>query len=149
MHAVRPAGDISTPDDRWGWHELPERPAVSMRRHRRIDVLPDGDVLRVNVFFRDSCWDPDGSEMVIHEYTVDADVDAASGTLASVTATPSVLPFPECPWAAPHASQLVGLPVSTFRTGVQETLTELECCTHLNDMLRGLAEVHSLAARIN
>ena len=50
MHTVRPAGDISTPDDRWGWHELPERPAVSMRRHRRIDVLPDGDVLRVNTF---------------------------------------------------------------------------------------------------
>jgi hypothetical protein len=147
-HALRPAGDISTPGDPWGWHELPQHPPMAMRRHRRIDVLPDGDVLHVNAFFRDSGWDPDGSENVVHEYTVDADVDAASGTLAAVTATPRVLPFPECPWAAPHASQLVGLPVGTFRTGVQETLRELECCTHLNDMLRCLAEVPALAAAV-
>jgi hypothetical protein len=148
MHAVRPAGDISTPDDPWGWHELPERPPVSMRRHRRIDVVPESSVLHVDAFFRDSCWDREGAEMALHEYTVRADVDAASGTLAAVTATPSVLPFPECPWAAPHVTKLVGLPVSTFRTGVQETLTELECCTHLNDMLRCLAEVGALASRI-
>jgi hypothetical protein len=147
-HALRPAGDISTPADSWGWHEWPEHPPMAMRRHRRIDVIPDGDLLRVNAFFRDSGWDPDGSENVVHEYTVDAEVDERSGALVAVAATPSVLPFPECPWAAPHASQLVGLPVRTFRTGVQETLTELECCTHLNDMLRCLAEVPALAATI-
>ena len=63
-------------------------------------------------------------------------------------ATPRVLPFPECPWAAHHTSQLVGHPVRTFRTDVQETLTEMECCTHLNDMLRCLAEVPALAAAL-
>jgi hypothetical protein len=41
---------------------------------------------------------------------------------------------------------MVGRPVRTFRTEVQTTLTELQACTHLNDMLRCLAEVPALAA---
>ena len=41
---------------------------------------------------------------------------------------------------------VTGMPVSRFRTSVQETLTELRACTHLNDMLRGIAEVPALAA---
>jgi hypothetical protein len=147
-HAIRVAGDISTPDDPWGWHELPERPPVCMRRHRRIDVRREDDVLVVDAFFRDSCWEPDGTEMALHEYTVAAEVDTSSLALVAASARPHVLPFPECPWAAPHVTQLVGLPVLTFRTDVQETLTELECCTHLNDMLRCLAEVPALAAAV-
>jgi pimeloyl-ACP methyl ester carboxylesterase len=147
-HDIQPAGDISTPDDPWGWHEWPERPPVCMRRHRRIDLRPENGELLVDAFFRDSCWEPDGSEIVLHEYTVEARVDAASGTLVDVRATPRVLPFPECPWAAHHTSQLVGHPVRTFRTDVQETLTEMECCTHLNDMLRCLAEVPILATQL-
>ncbi len=35
-----------------------------------------------------------------------------------------------------------------FRTDVQTTLTELQACTHLNDMLRCLTEVPALAAVI-
>ncbi|GMU77456.1 MAG: hypothetical protein AMXMBFR46_02560 [Acidimicrobiia bacterium] len=148
MHNVRPAGDISTPDDPWGWHALPERPEVAMRRHRRIDVWRDGDDIVVDELFRDSAWEPDGSEIVLHEYEVAARVDAASATLASVTATPRVLPFPECPWVAPNVAWLAGHPVRAFRTDVQQTLTELDCCTHLNDMLRCLAEVPVLAAAL-
>lgn len=144
-HAVRPAGDISTPDDPWGWHEWPETPPVCMRRHRRVDVRPDGDSLFVDAFFRDSCWEPDGSELALHEYTVTAEVNRADHTLISVQATPRVLPFPECQWAAPNVGLLTGMPVEGFRTSVQETLTELQCCTHLNDMLRCLAEVPPLA----
>jgi hypothetical protein len=144
-HAMRLAGDISTPDDPWGWHVWPETPPVCMRRHRRIDVRSDGDSLFVDAFFRDSCWEPDGTEMALHEYTVQAEIDAAAHTVISVTAVPRVLPFPECQWAAPHTSLLVGLPVDGFRTRVQETLTELQCCTHLNDMLRCLAEVPPLS----
>jgi hypothetical protein len=144
-HSIRPAGDISTPDDPWGWHEMPERPPVCMRRHRRIDVRPQGDALIVDAFFRDSCWEPDGSEMALHEYTVDAVVDASALTLRAVEAKPRVLPFPECRWAAPHVDLLIGMHVAGFRSSVQETLTELQCCTHLNDMLRCLAEVPPLA----
>jgi hypothetical protein len=40
------------------------------------------------------------------------------------------------------------MPVDGFRTSVQETLRELEACTHLNDMLRCLGEVPALAGII-
>jgi Protein of unknown function (DUF2889) len=146
--AVRRAGDLGTAADPWGWHEFPEHPPVCMRRHRRVDVRPDGDILVVEAFFRDSFWNPDGTEMAMHEYTVDAEVDAEMLTLRSVHAHPRVLPFPECQWAAPHVDLLIGLEVTSFRTEVQSTLFELKCCTHLNDMLRGLAEVPSLVAEL-
>ena len=44
-----------------------------------------------------------------------------------------------------HVGMLEGKHVTTFRTSVQETLTELQCCTHVNDTLRCLAEVPALA----
>jgi hypothetical protein len=147
-HAVRLAGDISERDDPLAWHEFPERPEVCMRRHRRVDVWCDGDSLFVDAFFRDSCWEPEGTELALHEYSVDAEVDAATHTLREVHAQPHVLPFPECQWAAPHVNLLVGMPVAGFRASVQETLAELQCCTHLNDMLRCLAEVPSLATAL-
>ncbi len=142
---VTSAGDITTPRDPHGWHEFPADPEVGMRRHRRIDLWRDDGVLAVDAFFRDACWDPDGSQQALHEYTVKAGVDPAGHTLLTVEATPRVLPFPECRWAAPHAERLVGTPVAGFRTSVQQTLTELRACTHLNDMLRCLAEVPPLA----
>ena len=75
-------------------------------------------------------------------------VDPVDHTLVSAEATPRVLPFPECQWAAPNVKQLVGMPVTGFRSSVQRTLTELQACTHLNDMLRGLAEVPALVAHL-
>jgi hypothetical protein len=146
VHAIRTAGRLVADDDDLAWHEFPERPVVSMRRHRRIDVTPVDGTLEVTAFFRDSYWDPDGTEMALHEYDVEATVDGTELTLASVHATPRVLPFPECQWAPEHAALMVGRPVRTFRTEVQTTLTELQACTHLNDMLRCLAEVPALAA---
>jgi Protein of unknown function (DUF2889) len=147
-HALRRAGELVTDDDTLAWHEFPERPPVVMRRHRRVDVARDGGELVIDAFFRDSSWEPDGTQMALHEYTVAARVDEASGTLTAVSARPHVLPFPECQWAPPHVDLLLGLPVETFRTSVQSTLTEIQSCTHLNDMLRCLAEVPSLAAAL-
>jgi hypothetical protein len=143
-HAVRPAGDITSPGDPFAWHAIPPDPDVGLRRHRRIDVWPDARVLKVDAFFRDSCWDPDGAQMALHEYTIVADVDPRDLTLVSIVATPRVLPFPECQLAAPYPEELKGLPVSNFRATVPQTLTEVHACTHLNDMLRNLAEVPSL-----
>ena len=119
-----------------------------MRRRRRIDVWPVGSTIEVDAHFRDSLWDPDHVEWAVHEYTVAATIDAASHVLIAAEAVPRVLPFPECPWAAPHASTLAGSAVDGFRTSVQDDLTELKCCTHLNDMLRGLAEVPALAGTL-
>ena len=148
VHAIRRAGTLVTDDDEHAWHEFPERPVVAMRRHRRIDVTPVDGMLEIDSFFRDSYWEPDGTEMALHEYNVAASVDAESLTLVDVEATPRVLPFPECQWAPEHAQLLVGRLVQAFRTDVQNTLTELQACTHLNDVLRCLAEVPALAAAV-
>jgi hypothetical protein len=144
---IRTAGDLVS-DDEWAWHEMQPPDGITMRRRRRIDAWRDGDAVAVDVHFRDSVWDPGGAELALHEYTVQATIDLEAGTLRGVEAVPRVLPFPECPWAAPHAAQLVGLDVGGFRTDVQQTLTELDCCTHLNDMLRGLTEVRRFAAPV-
>jgi Protein of unknown function (DUF2889) len=148
-HGLRRAGALVTDGDPWAWHEFPERPVVAMRRHRRIDVTVEDGELVVDAFFRDSCWEPDGTEMALHEYTVAARVDAVARTLTAVQATPHVLPFPECQWAPPHVELLLGRPVETFRTSVQTTLSEIQSCTHLNDMLRCLAEVPALASALD
>lgn len=143
-HFLRPAGDLTSPDP-WAWHEIEAPPEVCMRRRRRVDVWRRGGVLRVDAHFRDSLWDVDGTELALHEYTLESSVDRSTRRILDLVATPRVLPFPECPGAAPHAARLVGMPVDSFRTSVQETLRELEACTHLNDMLRCLGEVHALA----
>ncbi len=148
-HAIRTAGDLAAPDDPWAWHEVEPAPEVCMRRRRRIDAWRVGSTIEVDAHFRDSLWDPEHIELAVHEYTVTATMDADTHVLETLDAIPRVLPFPECPWAAPHASSLAGDRVDGFRTSVQDSLTELRCCTHLNDMLRGLAEVPALLSALD
>jgi hypothetical protein len=143
----RVAGDLASRDP-WAWHEIDALTGPSMRRRRRVDLRLDGDVIEVDAHFRDSFWEGDDPEMALHEYTLRASVDRASRSIIAIAATPRALPFPECPAAAPHVTQLVGMPVGGLRTSVQETLQALECCTHLNDTLRCLAEVHTLAEHL-
>ncbi|HEY2331174.1 MAG TPA: DUF2889 domain-containing protein [Acidimicrobiales bacterium] len=146
-HFLRVAGDLSS-DDPWAWHEIEPPADVMLRRRRRVDTWLEGDLIAVDAHFRDAVWEPDGTEMALHEYTLQARVDRQSRQVTEIAAQPRVLPFPECPGAAPHVAHLVGLPVGGFRTSVQDTLRELEACTHLNDMLRCLAEVHTLATHL-
>jgi hypothetical protein len=143
-HFLRKAGDLSS-DDPWAWHDMEPPVLVMLRRRRRVDVWLEGDLIGVDAHFRDSVWEPDGTESALHEYTLEAHVERSSHRITDISAQPRVLPWPECPAAAPHVAQLVGMPVGGFRTSVQGTLRELEACTHLNDMLRCLAEVHALA----
>ncbi len=147
-HNVVPVPPLADPDDPAGWHRLDDHPPVAMRRARRIDVWGDGTVLTVDAMFRDSCWDPDGTEVGVHEYSIAATLDASSGLLTSLTATPRVLPFAECPAAAPNAAWLVGVPARALRAEVLERLRGVDCCTHLNDALRSLAEVPVLASAL-
>jgi hypothetical protein len=147
-HFLRLAGDLTSADP-LAWHELEPPAAVCMRRRRRVDVHPAGHVLEVDAHFRDSIWDVDGTELALHEYTLEAQVDRSTHEILSISAEPRVLPFPECPAAAGHVRNLVGMSVDHFRTSVQETLQELEACTHLNDMLRCLGEVAALADAVD
>jgi hypothetical protein len=141
-------GPLADPADPLGWHELDDPPEIAMRRARRIDVWDEGGMLGIDAMFRDSCWEPDGSEVVIHEYQMLGEADRATGTLLSVTAHPRVLPYVECPGAAPNASWMAGTDLRAMRSEVLERLRATDCCTHLNDGLRSLAEVPVLAAAL-
>lgn len=147
-HFLRRAGNLDSVDP-LAWHEIEPPEAVSMRRRRRVDIRPTQQTLEVDAHFRDSVWDLDGTELALHEYTLEAQVDRVTHQIVSIIAKPKVLPFPECPAAARHVEKLVGMSVDRFRTSVQETLRELEACTHLNDMLRCLGEVSALASAVD
>jgi hypothetical protein len=138
-------GPLADPADPLGWHELAPHPEIAMRRARRIDVWQEGGELRIDAMFRDSCWNPQGQEEVVHEYEIFASAERDTGTLTSVTAVPRVLPYPECPGAAANVSRLQGTALRAMRREVLEQLRDTDCCTHLNDGLRSLAEVPVLA----
>ncbi len=146
-----PAPRLTRPDDLAAWHDITDLPPMGMRRLRRIDVIPPvaaGGGHRVDVFFRDSHFDSDAVETVVHEYSVAATVDDATRTIVSIAATPNVLPWQECPAAIESASRLVGHNLGDLRPWVRETFVGTTTCTHLNDVLRGLTDVGTLLDQI-
>jgi hypothetical protein len=123
-------------------------PTPGLRRARRIDVAVDDDAWRVDAWFRDTYCAPDGECGAVHEYTVEAVVDPADHTVVEMRAEPHALPWYECPAAAEPVARLVGTAVETLRTEVPARLTGVECCTHLNNELRALADVAHMVAEI-
>jgi Protein of unknown function (DUF2889) len=144
----QPAVDIDAVDDDLAWHRHARPGGVSMRRARRIDLWVAGPVLHVDAFFQDSSTLPEGGRQSIHEYTLTAQADLATGVVHSVTPVPRVLPYGECPLAVQHVGTLAGLPLSDLRGAVLERLRGPLGCTHLNDMLRALADVPALARQL-
>lgn len=148
------AGDgIATPDlrdpaDPEGLHAFPTLEGPSMRRARRIDVSRNG-AIRIDAHFQDSASTPDGDRSALHEYSLRATADPVSMVLLSIEAEPRVLPFAECPDAAPNVSRLVGAPLAELRDIVLERLKGPAGCTHLNDALRALAEVPVLVGMMD
>ena len=142
--------------DALAWHDIGSLAPGAMRRRRRIDVggpapcpndkpapCPNdkGAPVEVDAMFRDSYGEPDGTEVVLHEYGLQAELEPDGLVVRSIEATPAVLPFGECPLAATHVEDLVGRSIGDFRSAVREQLTGIRSCTHLNDMLRVLADV--------
>jgi hypothetical protein len=138
-----PAPRLDDPDDPDGWHELPAALPHTVRRRRRID-LAAGDALRVDAMFRDSYFDADGAESVVHEYGLTATIDAETFVIAAADATPRVLPYVECPSAAASAARIVGLQLDELRDRVRAEWVGPSTCTHLNDLLRSLEDVRAL-----
>mgnify|MGYP001549015062 CR=1 FL=1 len=142
-------GPLANPDDPDGWHELPVQEGRPMaRRSRRIDLWRAEGVIKVDAAFQDSGPNPQGTRTAIHEYRVYAEIDEADGTLLALQALPLILPFRECPGASMKAARMVGQDVGEFRQAVLDTLVGTIGCTHLNDVLRALADVPALAAML-
>ena len=142
-----PTASLRHPDDPDGWHAMPDIEGASMRRARRIDVSLDGQTIRIEAAFQDSATTPAGPRAALHEYRIFAEADLEF-RLTALRAEPRVLPFAECPAAAGNAGRLIGTPLQALRTAVPIELKGTVGCTHLNDALRGLADVPTLVARL-
>ena len=138
-------GALEHPDDPLGWHSMPFQEGPQKRRARRIDLWREGGLIKVDAGFQDSGSNPDGGRTAIHEYRVFAEIDPDTGTLLALQALPLILPYRECPGASVKATRLVGRNVAEFRDAVLETLPGTLGCTHLNDVLRALADVPALS----
>jgi len=148
-HHLSPAVEVADPDDALSWHDIEPPPLVCCRRRRRVDVWREGDELVIDAMFRDAVWDPDGNELSLHEYSIEAAADPHTMVLTRIEAEPRSLPFGDCQFAAPNVPRLVGQPLAGFRSSVIQTLQGADCCTHLNDALRALAEVPVLARQLS
>ncbi len=145
IHQVRAVPALDRPDDASGWHvHAPDVIEPSMRRARRIDAWVENDAIKVDAFFQDSAMTPGGVRIAVHEYCISASVDRATGVLEELFVDPRVLPFDECPNAVRNTSRVLGMTLREFRSTVIATLPGTDGCTHLNDMLRSLAEVPAL-----
>lgn len=135
------APDLGCSDDPLAVQSLPDLPLGALRRRRRIDALR-GDPVIIEATFRDTFRAAE-REGTLHEYVVRATADGA-GRIATMTAEPRVLPWPECPAAATNVAGLVGAHLGGLGRRVPATLTGTSACTHLNDLLRGLSCVPRL-----
>ena len=142
-------GDLVHPDDALSWHAMATPDGVAKRRARWLDLWRAGDVLHVDLGFQDSATTPDGGRAAIHEYRVTATIDPHTMVLTAIHADPRVLPYRECPGAVPKIAPMVGRAVAGFREEVQALLPGTLGCTHLNDVMRSMADVPALAAALD
>jgi len=140
------APDLSDPDDPLAWHETGELPVHGMRRARRVDVAarPDVAEIQIDAMFRDAYVRADGVPTIVHEYTLLATVDRDTGRILESRATPRVLPWQECPGAARSAVRITGMTLPELHSRVRRELHGTGTCTHLNDLLRSIADAQSL-----
>jgi hypothetical protein len=139
--------DLVDPDDPGGWHRLPERHDMSLRRARRLDVSLSGDDLVIDSMFQDSSTQPSGGRAGVHQYGVTAQISRDDLVLRRLDADPRILPYGECPMAMLGLSGLAGTPLLGLRDVVPARLPGVHGCTHLNDAVRALSLVqgHALA----
>jgi hypothetical protein len=142
-----PAPDLQPVDDPLAWHDIDPLPPFAARRRRRVDLI-GGNPLTIDAMFRDTSVDPDGTEGVLHEYTVTASLDPETLQFLDADAVPRSLPFLECPQAAVSARQLVTLNPRDLRRGVGKEMRGVTTCTHLNELYRTFADVGALARQL-
>ena len=139
-----PAPSLEVSDDRFAWHTAPALPPGAMRRRRLLDVFP-GPPIEAFSMFRDTYVDADGTERVLHEYTLSALFDE-DFKVEGIDACPGALPFAQCPAAAASARHSIGHGADSLGDVVDRDLWGPATCTHLNDLLRQLVAVPGLVA---
>ena len=143
-----PAPSLEDPDDPLAWHATVALPVHGMRRRRRLDVKQRGGAPEIDVeaMFRDTYVRSDGTETIIHEYTVEAVVDSDTQTILRSQAVARVLPWQECPGAVASATRLTGMRLDQLHFRIRHELQGTSTCTHLNDLLRSIGDAAALIA---
>lgn len=143
------ATDLNRPDDPDSWPEpQADLQPGDTRRVRRLDLVPEGGGVRLDLHFRDTWGGVDGLTRVVHEYSLAGQVDPATELITSVVPTAHVLPWPECPAAVASALRVVGLPLADLRETVRREFRGTSTCTHLNDVVRSLADLPVLVRQL-
>lgn len=140
--------DLLRPDDPLAWHPLEPLGPHGVRRRRRLDVsaADERGHATFDVHFRDSHADEHRVERGVHEYDVRGTLDVAERRIVDLRCEARVLPWQECPGAVASAQRVVGLTLGEVRDHVRRELRGVSTCTHLNDVLRSLADLDALLA---
>jgi hypothetical protein len=153
---TKPRSVEFVPDDILAWHQDVPMEPNTFRRRRMLQVArqPEsgasrtGGSVSITGYFRDTFMRPDGVEMVVHEYGLDATASGLPLVLDQVEAVPGNLPLQHCPRAARTAVRLGGLRLADVEPAVRHDLTGAAGCTHLNDELRALRLAPTLLAAL-
>ena len=128
-----------------GLHPVEPLRSHGMRRFRLLDLGPaEAGAADFQAHFRDSHLDGEGVETIVHEYTVAGSLDTSTRTIISVAAEVRVLPWQECPGAINSAERIRGMTLSELRERIRVEFVGTSTCTHLNDTLRGIADLDAL-----
>lgn len=139
-----PAPSLMAEQDPLAWHDMGPMARRSVRRVRRLDLWRDDAGLALEVYFRDSHLGGEGTEDVLHEYTLEVGLgDTVRVERIGVSA--HTLPWPECPSATASAQRVVGHHATELPELVRASFTGVGTCTHLNDVLRSAGAAAALA----
>jgi hypothetical protein len=141
------ANTLESDQDPVGWHEIGPLAPGAMRRRRLVE-LTDGNPHAVFAMFRDTHVDGRGIETILHEYSFTSDLEPGALTFRNCRARPRVLPWVECPAAAASAGRLDGQQPESLRSLIGREFRGTSTCTHLNDLLRSLADLGALASKL-
>ena len=145
------APELLDATDPMGWHDRPAMAPRSTRRARRLDVIAPavaGDPYRIDVHFRDSHTDGDGEETVVHEYGVAAIARCCRGHADDDRGDRARAAVARVPRGRGERDASAGVPITDLRRLVRREFKGTSTCTHLNDVLRLLADVEVLVAEL-
>lgn len=143
-HECPPALSLAT-DDPLAYHDMKPLGPQQMRRLRRIDITAQADGLALDAYHRDTYAELDGTEIVVHEYTVTGRVHPKTFELEELEAVARVLPFPECSLATETAARFIGISTENAISGILERLRGIHGCTHLSDLLSNFVGIPRMA----